>query len=71
MTLRGKGKVTKKHLGLIQAIGALRIAIEHGIDSDEGKGWQITAQGLRLLISTTMLAVKSISSYSAGGDLDL
>ena len=69
--LRGEGKVTKRHLGLIQAVGAVRIAIEHGIDSDEGKGWQITAQGLRLLISTTMLAVKSVSAYNARGDLDL
>jgi hypothetical protein len=69
--LRKHAKVTKKHLGLIQTVGAIRIAIEHGIDSDEGKGWQITVQGLRLLISTTMLAIKSISSYGASGDLDL
>lgn len=69
--LRSKRKIAKKHLGLIQAIGSIRIAIEHGIDSDEGKEWQITTQGVRLLISTAMLAVKSISSYGARGDLEM
>jgi hypothetical protein len=69
--LRSNGKVTKKHLGLIQAIGALRIAIEHGIDSDENKEWQITVNGLRLLVSSVMLAIRSISAYNSRGDLDL
>jgi hypothetical protein len=69
--LRSHSKVTRRHLGLIQAIGSIRIAVEHGIDSDEGAAWQITAQGQRLLISAIMLAVKSISAYNARGDLDL
>ena len=69
--LRGHGNITKRHLGLIESANSLRIAIEHGEDADEGKDWQITAQGLRLLISTTMLAIKSISSYDERGDLDL
>jgi hypothetical protein len=69
--LRSQAKITKKHLGLLQSANALRIAIEHGEDADEGKDWQITAQGLRLLISTTMLAIKSISSYDERGELDL
>lgn len=69
--LRGHGKITKRHLGLIESANSLRIAIEHGEDADEGKDWQITAQGLRLLISTTMLGIKSISSYDERGDLDL
>jgi hypothetical protein len=69
--LRGNGKITKRHLGLIESANSLRIAIEHGEDADEGKDWQITAQGLRLLIATTMLAIKSISSYNDRGDLDL
>lgn len=69
--LRGHGRITKRHLGLIESANSLRIAIEHGEDADEGKDWQITAQGLRLLISTTMLGIKSISSYDERGDLDL
>jgi hypothetical protein len=69
--LRAQKKVAKKHLGLVQTVGSIRIAIEHGIDSDEGREWQITTQGLRLLISGVMLAIKSISVYSARSDLDL
>jgi len=69
--LRAEGKITKKHLGLLQSANAIRIAVEHGEDADEGRAWQITAQGLRLLISTTMLAIKSVSSYAERGDLDL
>lgn len=69
--LRGHGKIAKRHLGLIESANSLRIAIEHGEDADEGKDWQITAQGLRLLIATTMLGIKSISSYDERGGLDL
>lgn len=69
--LRTQRKIAKRHLGLIESANSIRIAIEHGEDADEGKDWQITPQGLRLLISTTMLAIKSISSYDARGDLDM
>ena len=66
--LRGEGKITKRHVGLVESANALRIAIEHGEDADEGKDWQISAQGLRLLVSTAMLAIRSISSYDERGD---
>jgi hypothetical protein len=69
--LRSHGKLAKKHVGLVQAVGAVRTAIEHGIDNDEGKEWQITAQGVRLLITNIVLAIKSISAYNSRGDLDL
>jgi hypothetical protein len=69
--LRVHRKIAKRHVGLIESANAIRIAVEHGEDADEGKDWQITAQGLRLLISTTMLAIKSISAYDERGDLDL
>lgn len=69
--LRSNNKLAKKHVGLIDAANAVRIAIEHGQDADEGKDWRITPQGLRLLISITMLAIRSISAYDAHGDLDL
>jgi hypothetical protein len=69
--LRVHRKIAKRHLGLVESANSIRIAIEHGEDADEGKDWQITAQGLRLLISTTVLAIKSINSYDERGDLDL
>jgi hypothetical protein len=69
--LRSEGKIAKKHFGLASAIGAMRIAIEHGIDNDEGREWQVTAQGARLLISTVVLAIKSIGAYSARADLEM
>lgn len=69
--LRGQGRITKRHLGLIEAANAIRIAIEHGQDADEGKDWQISPQGLRLLISATMLCIKSITAYDEHGTLDL
>ena len=69
--LRTNRKIAKKHVGLVQAVGALRTAIEHGIDNDEGKEWQVTAQGLRLLIAAVALAVKSIALYEGRGELDL
>ena len=60
--------IAKRHVGLIDS---LRIAIEHGEDADEGRDWQITPQGVRLLIATTMLVIRSVSSYDERGDLDL
>jgi hypothetical protein len=71
MELRTQGAIAKKHIALIQSVGAIRIAIEHGIDADEGQEWQITTQGLRLLVATVMLAIKSISSYVEHGALDM
>jgi hypothetical protein len=69
--LRGHGRITKKHLGLIQAIGAMRTAVEHGIDQDENKEWSISTQGVRLLLAAVILAVKSIGAYSKRGELEL
>ena len=69
--LRGHGKIAKKHLGLAQSINAIRIASEHGIDQDENKEWQLTAQGVRLLIALVALSIKSISAYETRAELAL
>ena len=69
--LRSQHLIAKKHIALVQAVGAIRIAIEHGIDADEGHEWQITTQGLRLLVATVMLGIKSISSYVDHHALDM
>jgi hypothetical protein len=69
--LRADGRITKKHLGLVQSIGAMRTAVEHGIDQDEDKEWSISAQAVRLLLAEAILAVKSISAYNNRGELEL
>lgn len=63
--------IAKRHVGLIESANSLRIAIEHGEDADEGRDWKITSQGVRLLIATAMLEIRSVSSYDERGDLDL
>lgn len=69
--LRAQQRITRKHLGLVHAIGALRTAAEHGIDQDEGKEWSISAQAVRLLLGASVLAVKSISAYDGRSELEL
>jgi hypothetical protein len=69
--LRAEDKIAKKHVGLVHAISAMRIAAEHGIDQEENEEWAITAQGVRLLLASVALAVKSISAYNSRGELEL
>ena len=58
-TLRSANIITKKHVGLLHAIGAIRNCADHGVDNEIGKVWVLTYESI---LDIDLLALDTIRS---------
>src|SRR6266566_4671124 len=63
-SLRSLDVITRKHFGLIQAVGAVRNAADHGIDTEIGKSWSLTYESILDAGLIVLDAIKSIMSWT-------
>jgi hypothetical protein len=62
--LRSRDVLTRKHFGLIQAVGAVRNAADHGVDTDIDKVWTLTYEAILDAGLIALDAVRSIMSWT-------
>jgi hypothetical protein len=62
--LRSNDVITKKHVGLIQAVGAFRNAANHGIDNEIGKDWQLSYETIFDIILLLIDIINSLFNWT-------
>jgi len=62
--LKGNAVITGKHVGLIHAIGAIRNAADHGVDTEIARAWSLTHDALLDLTLLTLDVVRSLFEWT-------
>jgi len=66
-TLRGQGRIAKRHLGSVDFVNQVRIAADHGGDKDEGnRAWGISPRVAEEAIMVALASIRSICKYQSG-----
>ena len=71
-SLRTYNVISAKHLGIIQMIGQIRNASDHGGDPNEGnRRWVVSRTAAHLMLSAMLVSIKSIVSYITNNALEI
>lgn len=71
-SLRSAGAISVKHLGIIQMIGQIRNASDHGGDPNEGnRRWNISRTSALLMLDVMLMSIRSIVSYVNSSTLEI